>query len=177
MKFMKNSRLKKIKIITFVNMVRIYIIFLILIGLYFPNYSSFNNKFSSMYYLEKKVHNIFLFILIFFLLQLLPLGSIGGYFLPYHSKENILAKQMIFQNFLGDNDLLSYLPNNLKISSTPREFSLNILANVKRVKYAKLFSTYKDIKSQMSTVGKKLCKAQIINQFKNGLNNFIPINL
>lgn len=84
---------------------------------------------------------------------------------------------MIFQNFFGDDDLLSYLPDNPKISSIPREFLLSVLANVKRDKYAKLYSMYKDIKSQRSTVGKKLYEAQITNQFKNGLNNFMPINL
>lgn len=84
---------------------------------------------------------------------------------------------MIFQNFIGDEDLLSYLPDGPKLSSIPRDFLLSVLANVKRAKYGQLYSKYKEIKSQRSTVGKKLYQAQITENFKVGLQNFMPINL
>lgn len=108
---------------------------------------------------------------------MLPLGSIGGYLLPYYTKENVLTKRMIFQNFIGDPELMMYLPNEPKIQTIPREFLLSVLANVKRDKYAQMYAKYKEIKIQRSTVGKKIYQAQITNEFKTGLQNFLPINL
>ncbi len=84
---------------------------------------------------------------------------------------------MIFQDFLADEELMKYLPNEPKLETIPREFLLSVLANVKREKYAKLYTKYKEIKVQRSTVGKKLYQAKITNDFKNGLQNFYPINL
>ena len=88
-----------------------------------------------------------------------------------------MTKQVLFQNFIGDDELLSYLPDNPKLQTIPREFLLSILANVKREKYARLYAQYKQIKVQRSTVGNKVYRAQITNDFKNGLKNFTPINL
>ena len=107
----------------------------------------------------------------------MPLGSIGGYSLPYYTKENILTKAMIFKNFENDATLLQYLPSNPNLKTIPREFLLCILANVRREKYALMYAKYKEIKAQRSTVGNKIYKAQITNEFKNGLNNFSPVNL
>ena len=75
-----------------------------------------------------------------------------------------------------DQNLLKYLPDNPKLDAIPREYLLSILANVKREEYAKLYSTYKEIKSQRSTAGKKIYQAEISNQFLNGLKEFEPIN-
>lgn len=105
------------------------------------------------------------------------MGSIGGYFLPYYSKEHILTKDTIFKIFQEDQQLLQYLPTNPKLQTIPREFLLSVLANVNRQKFAQLYSQYKEIKVQRSTMGNKLFKAQITEQFLNGLQNFTPINL
>lgn len=84
---------------------------------------------------------------------------------------------MIFQNFVGDQELMMYLPNNPKLETIPREFLLSVLANVKRAKYAAMYAKYKEIKMQRSTMGKKVYQAQITNEFKAGLQGFHPINL
>ena len=107
----------------------------------------------------------------------MPLGSIGGYSLPYYTKENILTKYMIFKNFENDATLLQYLPSNPNLKTILREFLLCILANVRREKYALMYAKYKEMKAQRSTVWNKIYKAQITNEFKNGLNNFSPVNL
>ena len=109
--------------------------------------------------------------------RLLPLGSIGGYFLPYYTKENVLTKEKIFENFVGDRTLLQYLPDNANLKTIPCEFFLCVIANVRKNKYAAIYTKYKEIKAQRSTVGKQVYRAQIINEFRNGLNNFTPINL
>ena len=70
-----------------------------------------------------------------------------------------------------------YLPSDPKLETIPREFLLSVLANVKREKYAQMYTKYKQIKMERSTVGKKLYQAQITNTFKAGLQNFCPINL
>lgn len=147
-------------------------------GLYYPNYSSFNNKFFLDVLGGRKRVTIILYNAFYYNeSQLLPLGSIGGYLLPYYTKERVLTKQVLFQEFIGDDELLKYLPDNPKLATIPREFLLSILANVKREKYAKLYTQYKQIKVQRSTVGNKIYKAQITNEFSNGLKNFAPINL
>ena len=84
---------------------------------------------------------------------------------------------MIFQIFLGDVDLLRYIPANANLKTIPRDFLLSVLANIKREKYAKLYSKYKKIKSERSTEWNKIYKAQITNQFFTGLQNFTPVNL
>ena len=107
----------------------------------------------------------------------MQLGSIGGYYLPYYTKENFLTKTMIFKEFEGDQILLQYLPGNPNINTISREFLLCILANIRREKYANMYSKYKEIKAQRSTVGNKIFKAQITNESINGLHNFTPVNL
>jgi len=84
---------------------------------------------------------------------------------------------MIFKIFENDAILLQYLPSNPNLKTIPREFLLCLLANIRREKYALLYSKYKEIKAQRTTVGNKVYKAQITNEFKNGLDNFSPINL
>ena len=78
--------------------------------------------------------------------QLLPLGSIGGYSLPYYTKENVLTKEKIFENFVGDGTLLQYLPDNVNLKTIPRDFLLCVIANVRRDKYAAMYTKYKGIK-------------------------------
>ena len=96
---------------------------------------------------------------------MLNLGSIGGYQLPYYTKEQVLTKKKIFEIFERDQNLLKYLPDNPKLDAIPREYLLSILANVKREEYAKLYSAYKEIKSQRSTIGKKYTKLKFQTNF------------
>ena len=72
---------------------------------------------------------------------------------------------MIFQIFTVDQNLLKYLSDNPKLDAIPREYLLSILANVKREEYAKLYSKYKEIKSQLSNVGKKYIKLKFRMSF------------
>ena len=84
---------------------------------------------------------------------------------------------MIFESFVGDEELMLYLTNNCKLQTIPREFLLSILANVRREKFANLYAAYKQIKIQRSTTGKKIYQANITNAFYHGLQNFTSINL
>ena len=84
--------------------------------------------------------------------------------MPYYTKENILTKNTIFQNFVGDQELMMYLPNNPKLEAIPREFLLSVLANIKRDKYAAMYGKYKEIKIQRSNISKKVYQAQITNE-------------
>ena len=84
---------------------------------------------------------------------------------------------MIFEIFTGDQDLLQYIPTDANIRAIPRDFLLTILANIRREKYAQLYSKYKEIKAEKTTGGNKIYKAQITNQFFTGLQNFTPVNL
>ena len=76
--------------------------------------------------------------------------------LPYYKKEKVLTKNKIFQNFIGDADLMRYIPDNPKLATIPREFFVSILANIKREKYAALYSRYRQIKVERTIGGKNL---------------------
>ena len=67
--------------------------------------SSFDNKFFFDVLSEKKTNII---IIILFVLYWLPFGSIGGYIQPFYNKEKV-TKNMIFKNFIGDDDLMRYI--------------------------------------------------------------------
>ena len=97
--------------------------------------------------------------------------------MPYYTKENVLTKTKIFENFIGDETLLKYLPNNVNLKTIPRDFLLCVIANVRKEKYAAMYAKYKEVKAQRSTVGKQVYRAQITNEFRNGLNSFTVINL
>ena len=53
------------------------------------------------------------------------------------------------------------MPNNPKLANIPRDFLLSILANVKREKYGKLYTQYKQIKFQLTTVGIKYIRHKL----------------
>ena len=93
--------------------------------------------------------------------------------LPYYTKDKVLTKDMIFQNEMQ----MMYIPDNPKLATIPREFLLSILDNIKREKYAALYSRYKQIKVERAIGGKKIYQVQITNEFFNGIQNFSPINL
>ena len=84
---------------------------------------------------------------------------------------------MIFQLFNSDNELLKYIPSEPNLKAIPRDFLLTILANIRRDKYAQLYSKYKEIQAERSTGGNKIYRAQITNQFFTGLQNFVPLNM
>ena len=89
----------------------------------------------------------------------------------------MLTKDIIFQLFNSDTELLKYIPSEPNLKVIPRDFLLTILANIRRDKYANLYAKYKEIQAERSTGGNKIYKAQITNQFFNGLQNFVPVNL
>ena len=84
---------------------------------------------------------------------------------------------MIFEIFTGDQNLLQYIPTDTNIRAIPRDFLLTILANIRREKYAQLYSKYKEIKAEKTIGVNKIYKAQITNEFLTGLQNFMSVNL
>lgn len=68
-------------------------------------------------------------------------------------KENILTKKHIFTQFLGDEELLKYIPTGVKLSPLTRELLLSILAYIKKDKYLALYGIYKSTTLQRSTTG------------------------
>ena len=68
-----------------------------------------------------------------------------GLNIPYYSKEKKLTKEDIFRNFIGDQALLAYLPDNPDIRCITREYLLSALFFINREKYLKVYGKYKDI--------------------------------
>lgn len=109
--------------------------------------------------------------------RLLPLGCFGGFSLPYYTKSKKLTKEYIFQKFTNDNNLLSYLPDNVSLANISREFLLSVLFYGNRDKYLDLYEEYKDIQIAKSTSGNRKFAAVVTNEMKELLKNYNPINL
>ena len=54
--------------------------------------------------------------------------------MPYFSKSKMLTKDHIIQQFIGDTELLQYLPDVLNRATVTRDFLLALLFNIKREK-------------------------------------------
>ena len=109
--------------------------------------------------------------------KLLLIGCFGGFSFPYYSKEKRLTKEHIYKEFLNDENLMAYLPDNADIRCISREFLLSVLFFGNRQKYLKLYEDYKDIQLQKTTTGSKKFYANITQEMFNHLRNFKPINM
>ena len=107
----------------------------------------------------------------------MPIGCLGGFTFPYYSKDKKLTKEHIFNEFINDQTLLEFLPDNPDIRCLSREFLLSVLFFGARDKYLKLYETYKDIQLQKSTTGNRKFYAKITPQMFEHLKNFKPINM
>ena len=109
--------------------------------------------------------------------RLYTIGCFGGFNLPYYSRRKRLTKECIFRKFSNDPILLSYLPDNVPISSITREFLLSVLFYRNREKYLELYEEYKKIETQKSTCGNKKFTAIISEESKQLLKNYRPIDM
>ena len=135
----------------------------IIIGLYYPNNPHFNKSFLLEVLSGKK--------------KLLPLGCLGGFAIPYYTKNKTLTKEYIFKLFLNDQNLMSFLPDNPDIRGLSREFLLSVLFYASRDKYLFLYEKYKNIQIQKTTTGNKKYIAKISEQMLERLKCFQPVNL
>ena len=97
--------------------------------------------------------------------------------MPYYTKSKALTKKHIFEKFINDNNLLSYLPDNISLTSISREFLLSVLFYGAREKYLELYEQYKEIQTQKSTNGNRKFIATITNEMKEMINNYNPVDL
>ena len=100
----------------------------------------------------------------------------GGFNLPYYTKDRILTKSHIFEQFINDDELLKYIPTGVKPSSLTRELLLSILAYIKKEKYLALYAIYKSTKSQRSTIGTNNYDIKVQPNFVEKINEFMSIN-
>ena len=103
----------------------------------------------------------------------MKLGQIGGYELPYFSKSKMLTKDHIIQQFIGDEELLQYLPDFVNKATVTREFLLALLFNVTSEKYYYLYSIYKKQKANQSLCNGKIYEVSIKNDYVEKISNFI----
>ena len=85
----------------------------------------------------------------------MKLGQIGGYDIPYFSKENILTKSNIIAQFTGDEELSKYIPDQCNSSTVTRSFLLSLLFNIRRDKYLELYNKYKQKKWRVRQILEK----------------------
>jgi len=103
----------------------------------------------------------------------LKLGQVGGYDIPYFSKNNFLTKNHIIQQFTGDAELLGYLPDSVNRSTITREFLLALLFNVKREKYYYLYNLYKKEKMNQTLNHGKLYEVNVKTDYAKSISEFI----
>lgn len=72
---------------------------------------------------------------------------------------------------------MSYLPDNVRLTSLTREFLLSVLFYGNRDKYLDLYEEYKDIEIQKSTTGNKKYVAIVTDEMKDLLAQYNPIDL
>lgn len=140
-------------------------------GYYYPPFSSYNYQFCLQVLQGKKKVNLYLIISFYY--QLLKLGEIGGYDLPYFSKDKFLTKNYIISQFTNDIELVKYLPDQVSPSTVTRSFLLALLFNVRKQKYFNIYTAYKDKKKQSSTTGGKLYTVPIAQSFLPHIKNYI----
>ena len=109
--------------------------------------------------------------------KLLPLGYFGGFSFPYYTKNKKLTKKHIFEKFVNDQNLLSYLPDNIPLTSITREFLLSVLFYGDRNKYLDLYDEYKEIQTQKSTSGNRKFTATVTDEMLELLKIYNPVDL
>ena len=103
---------------------------------------------------------------------MLKLGEVGGYDLPYFSKDKFLTKSHIISQFNNDSELAKYLPDRTNPSTVTRSFLLALLFNVRPQKYSALYNAYKDKKKQASTTNGKIYQISVTQSFLTNIKNY-----
>ena len=105
------------------------------------------------------------------------MGCFGGFSIPYFSKNKKLTKEDIYKKFIGDENLMNYLPDTPDLKSISRELLLSILFYGNREKYLSLYEEYKNLKIQRSTTGNRKFIANVTEEMLKQLKDFQPINM
>ena len=100
----------------------------------------------------------------------------GGFNLPYYTKEKLLTKEHIFSQFKDDEELQKYIPTGVKISSLTRDLLLSILAYIKKEKYLLFYGIYKTTKLQRSTTGSKNYDIKIEQDFVDKIKEYVSVS-
>ena len=100
----------------------------------------------------------------------------GGFNLPYYTKEKLLTKEHIFSQFKDDEELQKYILTGVKLSSLTRDLLLSILAYIKKEKYLLLYGIYKTTKLQRSTTGSKNYDIKIESDFVDKIKEYVSVS-
>ena len=101
--------------------------------------------------------------------------QIGGYVIPYFSKNNLLTKDHIIKIFSGDLELCKYLPDKVNKFTITRCFLLSLLFNVHKEKYLSLYNLYKKEKASQSFFCGKVYEIDVTDDFEKNINEFTTI--
>ena len=105
----------------------------------------------------------------------MALGSIGGFELPYFTKNKALRKIDIIEKFKDDQNLMSYIPDDIKINSLNRNFLLSVLMTGNQAKYFALYQQYKDIMAEREDKRLQKYAIPISDTLKKKLMEYNPI--
>ena len=83
-----------------------------------------------------------------------------------------MTKVHIIQQFIGDVELIKYLPGSVNSSTITRSFLLSLHFNIRLEKYQNLYKIYKQQKDNQSFFNGKVYEVNIMNNFAQSMNNF-----
>ena len=96
-------------------------------------------------------------------------------FALFHEKR-ALRKADIIKKFQNDLNLMSYIPDDIKINSLNRDFLISVLMTGNQGKYFDLYKQYKDILSQKDDKRLQKYMLPISEELKNKLRGYNPVD-
>ena len=83
-----------------------------------------------------------------------------------------MTKEHIIKQFIGNVELIKYLPDSVNSSTITSAFLLALLFNIRPEKYQNLYKIYKQQKANKSFFNGKVYEINIMNNFARSMNNF-----
>lgn len=107
----------------------------------------------------------------------MALGSVGGFELPYFTKKKALRKADIIHKFQNDQNLMSYIPDDIKINSLNRDFLLSVLMTGNQGKYFEMYKQYKEILAEREDKRLQKYMIPISEELKSKLLGYNPVEM
>lgn len=97
--------------------------------------------------------------------------------MPYFTKKKALRKIDILDKFRNDQNLMSYVPDDININSLNRDFLLSVFMTGNQEKYFSLYKQYKEIMAEKEDKRLQKYVLPISDTLKNKLMQYNPVDM